>query len=550
MATLVARDLTFERAGCAVLDRVSLSVGPHTCLGVVGPNGVGKSTLLQLLAGQLSPSTGTVRIDPPTATVGYLAQEEAVRPGETVRAALYRRTGVAAAESELADAAAGLGAATPGADDRYAIALTRYESLAAGDFDGRLAATLADLGLGADMEDRLVATLSGGQEARVALAAIVLARFDITLLDEPTNDLDFDGLRRLESLVGQRQGALVLVSHDRAFLSGAVTDVLELDEHSHGGTTYGGGWSGYQAERAAALDHATEAYAVYETQRQQLKQRAQRERQWATTGVTKEKRNPRDNDKAQRDFRINKTEKLASRASRTERALAALTEVDKPWEGWDLRFTIEQAHRSGAVVVRLDDAVVERGTFGLGPLSLQIDWADRVALVGPNGSGKTTLVQTLLGRLPLREGTRWIGPSVVVGELGQDRRILSGTDDVVSALMRASGLPLSEARSTLAKFGLGSDAVTRPPSSLSPGERTRAELSAFSAMGVNFLVLDEPTNHLDLPAIEQLESALANFDGTLLLVSHDRRMLETVEVTRRLLLPELDSTDRGLREDR
>jgi ATPase subunit of ABC transporter with duplicated ATPase domains len=322
-----------------------------------------------------------------------------------------------------------------------------------------------------------------------------------------------------------------------------VTSVLELEEHRHTGQLYGGGWAGYQAERASALAHATEAYATYDATRRDLRARAQRERQWATSGVSREKRNPRDNDKAQRDFRVNKTEKLASRARRTERAMDALDVVEKPWEGWDLRFSIEQAPRSGAVVVRLQDAVLRRGDFTLGPLTLEIGWADRLALVGPNGSGKTTLVETILGRLPLACGSRWIGPSVVVGELGQDRRLLgsrgdgAGADDtVVDALMRSTGSTLSEARSLLAKFGLGAEAATRRPASLSPGERTRAELAAFAAVGVNFLVLDEPTNHLDLPAIEQLEAALASFDGTLLLVSHDRRLLETVELGRRLEL--------------
>jgi ATPase subunit of ABC transporter with duplicated ATPase domains len=547
-ATLVGRDISHERGGHTVLHRVSVSVGPETCLGVVGPNGVGKSTLLQILAGRLAPLSGRVRTDPPTATVGYLAQEHDSTPTESVRQLLTRRTGVAAAEAELADAAAGLGSGGPQAEERYATALGRYESLAAGDFEARLASTFNELGLAQRLADRPVAGLSGGQEARVALAAVVLARFDVTLLDEPTNDLDFDGLARLESLVRHRRGATVIVSHDRAFLDGAVTDVLELDEHSRGARLYGGGWSGYQAERAAAHRHATEAFAVYQSQRAELRQRAERERQWATTGVAREKRQASDHDTAQRDFRINRTQKQASRARRTERALAALEVVEKPWEGWDLRFTIKDAPRAGAVVARLTDAVIQRGGFTLGPLDFEIGWADRLALVGPNGSGKSTLVEAVLGRLPLAAGSRTMGPSVVVGQLGQDRRLLGGTGTVADALVAATGLGDAEARSLLAKFGVGPAAALRAPSSLSPGERTRAELAAFAAVGVNFLVLDEPTNHLDLPAIEQLESALHQFGGTLLLVSHDRRLLESVELTRRVELPALDQAFRGLRE--
>jgi ATPase subunit of ABC transporter with duplicated ATPase domains len=552
LATLVGRDLRAERGGRVVLDGVTVTVGPATCLGVVGPNGVGKSTLLQILAGLLQPVSGVVRVDPPTATVGYLAQEHTAVGAETVRASLARRTGVVAAEAELGEAAAGLGTGAAGAEERYALALAHFETLAAGDLDVRLVTTLEQVGLDPAIADHPSATLSGGQSARVALAAILLSRFDLTLLDEPTNDLDFDGLARLEHLVTHRRGGMVIVSHDRAFLDRTVTDVLELDEHTRKGSAYGGGWAAYLAEREAEHAHAAEAYAVYETQRSELRRRAQRERQWATSGVSKEKRQPRDNDKAQRDFRINRTERLAARARRTERALQALEPVDKPWEGWDLRFAISETGRSGAVVARLEDAVIERGGgFILGPLTVDIAWADRVALVGANGTGKTTLVEAILGRLPLAAGTRRMGPSVVVGELAQDRRVLDDrAPSLVDALTAATALPTSHARSQLAKLGLGADAVMRTPASLSPGERTRAELAAFAASGVNFLVLDEPTNHLDLPAIEQLESALGAYGGTLLLVSHDRRMLETIELTRRIVLPSRYDVFRGLHEDR
>ncbi|HEY6622383.1 MAG TPA: ABC-F family ATP-binding cassette domain-containing protein [Acidimicrobiales bacterium] len=536
LATLMAVNLSHDRGGRTVLRNVSLTVGPSDRVGVVGPNGVGKSTLLSLLAGIEAPLAGSIRVDPPSATVGYLAQEHEPHPGETVRAVLTRRTGVATAEIELAAAAGALVEGTRAAERRYEVALERYTALSAGDLDARIDTVLADLGLGTAMADRQVATLSGGQEARLALAAIALSRFDITLLDEPTNDLDFEGLERLESFVLAHPGGLVVVSHDRAFLDRTITSVLELDEHDHTGRLYGGGWAGYLAERETNRRQQLEDFAVYQSRRAELAGRARRERQWATSGVQREKRNPRDNDKAQRDFRINRTEQLASRARRTERALDALEVVDKPWEGWDLRFTIEQAPRAGAVVARLTGAVIERGAFTLGPLDLEIGWAERIALVGPNGSGKSTLVEAILGRLPLRSGTRWLGPSVVVGELGQDRRSLGGTTSVVESVIARSGLTLSDARSLLAKFGLNADHVTRPGASLSPGERTRAELATFQALGVNFLVLDEPSNHLDLPAIEQLEAALAGFTGTLLLVSHDRRLLETVELTRRIEL--------------
>jgi ATPase subunit of ABC transporter with duplicated ATPase domains len=206
--------------------------------------------------------------------------------------------------------------------------------------------------------------------------------------------------------------------------------------------------------------------------------------------------------------------------------------VEKPWEGWDLRFQVANAPRSGDVVMRLQDAMVQRGTFTLGPVDLEIGWRDRVAIVGPNGAGKTTLLLALLGRLPLAAGERWLGSSVVVGEMQQARDDFTGNRPLLHAFMAATGLTQADARSLLAKFGLGADHVTRPADTLSPGERTRAVLALFAAQGVNCLVLDEPTNHLDLEAIEQLEQALEGYDGTLLVVTHDRRLLEALDLTR------------------
>ncbi len=514
-----------------MLADVSVTVGPDTRVGVVGPNGAGKSTLLRVLAGLDRPDTGTLELAPPTATAGYLAQEPDRRPGESVRAMLHRVTGVAEADERLQSAAEALGSGGGGADDAYADALERWQALGAADLDARVDAVLADLGLVAEVAERPTEVLSGGQAARVGLAAILLSRFDVTLLDEPTNDLDFDGLDRLERFVAGRRGGMVIVSHDRAFLQATVSSVLELDEHDRTARLFRGGWGAFLDQRATARRHAEEDHADYRSQRQALLDRARRERQWATSGASKEKHKPRDSDKGQRGFRLNRTEQLASRARRTERAIERLDPVAKPWEGWELRFTIGEAPRAGAVVARLSGAVADRGGFRLGPLDLEIGWGERVALLGPNGSGKTTCIDVLLGRLPLTAGSRWLGPSVMVGEMGQRRGAFTGGGTLLDAFVAAIGLDQAPARSLLAKFGLGAEQVTRPAASLSPGERTRAELAGFQARQVNLVVLDEPTNHLDLPAVEQLEEALATYGGTLLVVTHDRHFLQALDLT-------------------
>jgi ATPase subunit of ABC transporter with duplicated ATPase domains len=231
------------------------------------------------------------------------------------------------------------------------------------------------------------------------------------------------------------------------------------------------------------------------------------------------------------------SEKLAGKAARLDKALERVDVVEKPWEGWELRLDLAATARSGDVVMRLDRAVVGRAVVGrddfrLGPIDVEVRWADRVAIAGPNGSGKTTLIDSLLGRLPLISGTRWMGPGVVVGELDQARGRFADDATVLDGLMKATGMTVSEARSLLAKFGLGAGHVVRSTRELSPGERTRAALALLMATGTNCLVLDEPTNHLDLPAIEQLEAALLTWEGTLLLVTHDRRFLDAVDVDR------------------
>jgi ATPase subunit of ABC transporter with duplicated ATPase domains len=531
-ASLFARDLKVTIGRTVVLDGVSVTLSPGTRAGLVGPNGVGKSTLLRALAGRVRPERGTVELQPRRATVGLLDQEPERRTGETVRAALRRRTGVAQADAELEAATAALADGAAGAADSYDAALHRWLALGSADFDARAGELRATLRLGDDLLEQEMTTLSGGQAAKVSLAGLLLSRFDVLLLDEPTNDLDLDGLARLEEFVLGHEGPMAIVSHDRVFLERTVTEVVELDEHTRAATTFAGGWLAYLAERETARRHAEEAYGSYVTKRAELSARARREREWAVKGITRIRRKPKDNDRALRGVMIESTEQLAARASRTERALERLDVIDKPWEPWQLRFEIAAAGRSGDLVALLDDAIVDLGAFRLGPVDLEVAWAERVAIVGPNGSGKTTLLRALLGQVPLSSGLQRLGSSVVIGGVEQARHQLTDAPTLLDAVQRETGSTVAAARSLLAKFGLGPTEVGRPTRSLSPGERTRATLALLQARGVNCLVLDEPTNHLDLPAIEQLEAAVAAFGGTVLLVSHDRRFLDAVRPER------------------
>jgi ATPase subunit of ABC transporter with duplicated ATPase domains len=534
-ASLHARDLSLALGARHVLVGVDLAVDPGQRIGLVGPNGVGKSTLLKVVAGLVVPDRGTITLSPPSANVGYLPQEPE-RLDETVMHHLARRTGVAAASAELHAATEAMAAGEPDSDDRYSDALDRWLALGAADFDARVGDVWADLGLRAHLVHQSMPSLSGGEAARVGLAALMLARFDVFLLDEPTNDLDIDGLDRLERFVNGLGAGCVIVSHDRTFLERTITHVVEIDEFRHAATRYAGGWLAFQHEREVARAQAKRAYEEYDTKRSGLAGRAQREREWATQGLSRAKKKPDDNDKNIKAFKINQTEQLAGKAARTEKMMERLDVVEEPREAWQLRLNFGTAPRSG-VVARLQGAVVRRGDFTLGPIDLQIDYGERVVIEGPNGAGKSTLLGALLGELSLDEGIQWRGPGVVVGRLEQARTQLAEAPSVLAAFMDATGLLVPDARTLLAKFGIGADHVGRTAESLSPGERTRLVLALLMAKGSNCLVLDEPTNHLDMPAIEQLEQALETFEGTVLLVSHDRSLLDHVTRTRTIQLP-------------
>jgi ATPase subunit of ABC transporter with duplicated ATPase domains len=447
---LTAAHITKYHGGQLVLDDVTLAVPLRSRIGLVGSNGVGKSTLLRILAGIEEPDKGTVRRTPPSATVGYLPQE-----------------------SELRGA-------------------------------------------------------SGGEAARRRLAEFFRRPLAVYLLDEPTNDLDFGGLDWLERSLAGLAGAVVLVSHDRDFLDRTVDRVVELDEWTRRAAEFAGGWSAYEQARTSALRRQREAYERYEGEKARLEDQLQRMQRWEQRGYGqgRKKKKTKDVKKA-----------YAGRIERLER-------IEKPYEPWELRLNLAPLRRSGDVVVRLERAVIARGSFQLGPLDVELGWAERLAVVGPNGSGKTTLIDALVGRCPLREGHRWVGPGVAFGELSQERSELA-KGEVLATFVSASGLADEPARTLLAKFGLGADHVLRDAALLSPGERTRALVALFTARGVNCLVLDEPTNHLDVAAIEELERALDAFDGTVVLVTHDRRFLAAFRATRTLELP--PSRERGAR---
>jgi ATPase subunit of ABC transporter with duplicated ATPase domains len=340
------------------------------------------------------------------------------------------------------------------------------------------------------------------------------------LLDEPTNNIDAAGLALLERIVREHRGGMVVVSHDRAFLE-QMTSIVEFEAETRRTSFHAGGWSEFELARRLDAERRQRAYGNYAAERQRVEEQARRMRQWQQRGYGQGRKKKKGRDLAKA---------IDMRRSRLE-------QVEKPWSPWRLQLTLSSRGRSGDTVARLERAVLARGAFRLGPLDLELAHGERLAVLGPNGAGKTTLLKALLGELALDSGERWVGPATVLGTLPQGPGPFSARAALIETFTSLAELPVQEARSLLASFSLGAEDVRRPGATLSPGERTRAALALLAARGANTLILDEPTNNLDLEAIEQLEGALGNFDGTVVLVTHDRRFLEAFAATRSIELP-------------
>jgi ATPase subunit of ABC transporter with duplicated ATPase domains len=530
--TLTLTGLGVAYGARTLVTGLDLVVADGDVTALVGPNGSGKSSLMRTLVGELPVESGSVRLAPDDATIGWLPQVTP-DPDESLLAYARRRTGVAEADRALHAASEALAEHEPDADHEYADALERWLHLGAADLEDRLPQVAAQVGLDVAPE-RPLGTLSGGQTARAALVAVLLSRYDVLLLDEPTNNLDSRGLALMADFVASHDGPVLVASHDRAFLDLVTTSVVELDLPQQRIGHYTGNYSDFTALREIDRRHAREAFEEYAGARDPQVAPARQRADWAAKGHRDLARGT-EPDKHLRERVRARADRQGAKSARLRKAVDRLDVVDQPRKEWELRYSIKAGPPSADVVATLQRAEVVRGEFRLGPVDLTVARGDRIALSGDNGSGKSTLLGALLDELPLDAGQRTLGTRVRVGVIDQQRALLETDDPLVDVVRRELGDPdRGEVRTLLAKFGLGAEHVDRPSRSLSMGERTRALMALFQARQVNVLVLDEPTNHLDVPAIEQLESALADYEGTLVVVTHDQRFLEEIGVTRRI----------------
>ncbi len=509
-----------------IFEDVGFSLNAGEVLGVIGPNGSGKSTLLALLAGDRKPTSGTITLAP-GARIGSLRQGFADQPAGTLAGLVDIPTGgLASAALAVEETATALGNECDDPDRAlaaYDAALARFDGLGGYEAIDHLTATMERLSVGPDALNRgwdtPLAELSGGQKTRAGLAGLLASRPDLLLLDEPTNHLDTDAAELVERLVEAQTGAVVIVSHDRAFLDRVATHVLALNDDGPGWTISAGGYSDFLDARAA---EAAEQAAAYRRQ-QELIERVETDIRAISAR----------SQKVESEIHVvtNRWKKFARvavvRERRLERMLDSEERIDKPRLRWGLSVDLPPAPPGGREVAVIDDlTVVLGGTTVLDGVSLQIQAGERVALLGANGSGKTTLIRALLGEIPPASGSVRLGANIIVGRFTQEQESLIPHRTVLDHVRSVAEISDTDARTFLHRFLFSEDAPLKRAAELSYGERARLALAMVVLRGANFLVLDEPLNHLDLDSREQFEAALGGFTGTILMVLHDRRAIE------------------------
>ncbi len=542
---LDAHQISRRHGARSVLENVEVRIGEGERIALVGPNGGGKSTLLRILAGEEAPDAGTVRRLGTVAHLPQLAGLPALggggaaggpfSPAASGREAILARIGVAAAEREVERQAGALGAGDLAAIEPHAAALERWLALGGDDVDARIAAAAATIGLDPALLERPLGSLSGGQASRIGLVAVAVARCDVLLLDEPTNHLDDAGLAALGELLAEHRGAAMVVSHDRAMLAAFAGAVIELGEGR--ATRHAGGWDAYEAEREAARALASRRHEQAVAERERLTE-VDREirRRAAASAARVDSRAAPDGDKHGREWVRMRADGMRRRAARLGTRREQVEVPERPRERPALALELSAGERRGGAALALEGAELRRGAWRLGPLDLALDYGDRVLLDGPNGSGKSSVLAALQGDPRLAAGHRALARGAVVATLGQDRWGIEGEGTTVAGLRAATGLDETAARTALAAFGLGAEPAERPAATLSPGERTRAELALLAHRRATCLLLDEPTNHLDVEALEVLEAALADWPGAMVVASHDRRFRSALRLDREVRL--------------
>ncbi len=508
MSLLVATGLAKAFGALDVFDGVDLRVEAGDRIGFVGANGAGKTTVLRILAGVDSPTAGDVARKRGL-TVGYLPQDPPPASDLTLHAAMLQ------VFAHLQDQAAALremehrlaGAAHDGSDEyeglleAYGHAQAAFEVAGGYDYETRIRQVLGGLGFNEDQHGKPLAHLSGGERTRALLAQLILQETDVLLLDEPTNHLDLEAVEWLEETLVHWRGGLVVVAHDRYFLDKVANRIWDMNFGRL--ETYRGNYSAFRVQKEMRLD----------------RKRTEWESQQEFIEKTEEF--------IRRNLAGQRTKEAQGRRTRLERFLRDEA-IDRPQDQQQIRLGLTTQIRSGDLVLATKNLAVGYDRPLFFAEDAEVRRGDRVALIGPNGAGKTTLLKTILGELPPLQGKVRAGASVEVAYLAQAQAGLHPDETVLDAILDVRNLPLTQARNFLGQFLFRGDDVFRTIGTLSGGQRSRVALARMTLQGANFLLLDEPTNHLDLDTQEILEQVLGQFPGTILLVTHDRWLVQAL----------------------
>jgi len=514
MIALNIVDIALSLAARPILSGLSLEIHDDRVIGLVGPNGAGKSSLLKLIVGEHTPDAGTLT-RAKGLTVGYLAQEPILDPDKTaLEEALLALPELAEIESELARIEAQL--ADPGvygdekklarALDRQARLHERFDALGGSTYEARVRETLLGLGLDeADLRVR-VADLSGGQRKLVGLTQLLIAQPQLLLLDEPDNHLDLDGKAFLERFIQRYPGAVVIVSHDRYLLDRIVDEIADLEDGRI--EVYPGTYTEYAVEKETRLARQQQLYQVQQRQIKRLETAAKRLLIWGRTY---------DN------------EKLIKRGKNILTRIEKMDKIDRPvLERRRIGLELNGWRGSNKVLEVSGVSKAFDGNPILLDVNLLVRHGERVALVGPNGAGKSLLMRIILGQETLDDGEIAIGPSVQIGHYAQHHETLEFSQTIIDTVRRAKPMSEDAAVAFLLKFLYTYPQTRQRVGDLSGGERSRLQLALLMLSGANFLLLDEPTNNLDIASAEVLESALDDFEGTVLTISHDRYFVDRI----------------------